>query len=114
MDDYKLIYTIAGHVGDGNFHIIPLMDFSRPDFVKVVQELSDKVYTLVGEHHGSITGEHNDGLIRTPYLHKMFSPKILDIFTEIKNIFDHNRIFNPHKKVDADMALLVNSIKKIS
>lgn len=114
LDDYKLIYTIAGHVGDGNFHIIPLMDFSRPDFVKVVQELSDKVYTLVGEHHGSITGEHNDGLIRTPYLHKMFSPKILDIFTEIKNIFDHNRIFNPHKKVDADMALLVNSIKKIS
>lgn len=113
LDDYKLIYTIAGHVGDGNFHIIPLMDFSRPDFTKVVQELSDKVYTLVGEYHGSITGEHNDGLIRTPYLHKIFSPKVLNIFTQIKNVFDQDRIFNPHKKVDGDMTLLVNSIKKI-
>ncbi len=106
LDEYKLLYTVAGHVGDGNFHIIPLMDFSRPDFTGVINDLSERVYTLVGEYHGSITGEHNDGLIRTPYLYKMFSPEILSLFQEIKEIFDPHRIFNPHKKVDADRRFL--------
>lgn len=114
LDEYKLVYTVAGHVGDGNFHIIPLMDFSRPDFVHIIQELSEKVYTLVGQHHGSITGEHNDGLIRTPYLHKMFSKEMLTLFAETKDIFDKDRIFNPNKKVDADMSHLTKSVKKES
>lgn len=114
LDEYKLIYTVAGHVGDGNFHIIPLMDFSRPDFVKIVNELSDRVYTLVSEYHGSITGEHNDGLIRTPYLYKMFNPEILNVFQEIKEIFDPHRIFNPHKKVDPKIEYLHTAIKKQS
>ena len=114
LDEYDLIYTMAGHVGDGNFHIIPLMDFKRPDFVKIITELSDRVYTLVGEYKGSITGEHNDGIIRTPYLYKMFSAEMLSVFSEIKEIFDPHRIFNPHKKVDASMELLKNSIKSQS
>ncbi len=112
LDEYKLLYTVAGHVGDGNFHIIPLMDFTRPDFVKIVNELSDRVYTLVGEYHGSITGEHNDGLIRTHYLHKMFDPEMLSVFQEIKEIFDPHRIFNPHKKVDPKIEYLHTAIKK--
>lgn len=112
LDEYKLLYTVAGHVGDGNFHIIPLMDFSRPDFVKIINELSDRVYTLVGEYHGSITGEHNDGLIRTPYLYKMFNAEMLEVFQEIKEIFDPHRIFNPHKKVDPKPEYLHTAIKK--
>ncbi len=111
LDEYKLLYTVAGHIGDGNFHIIPLMDFGRPDFTHIINELSNRVYTLVGEYHGSITGEHNDGLIRTPYLHKMFKPEVLDVFQEIKEIFDPHRIFNPHKKVDARPDLLTSAVK---
>lgn len=114
LDEYKLLYTVAGHVGDGNFHIIPLMDFSRPDFVKVINELSDKVYTLVGKYHGSITGEHNDGIIRTPYLYKIFTSEVLNVFAEIKEIFDPHRIFNPHKKVDPAPELLKSAVKKFS
>lgn len=111
LDEYKLIYTVAGHVGDGNFHIIPLMDFSRPDFVTIINELSERVYSLVARYHGSITGEHNDGLIRTPYLNKIFSPEILNIFNEVKDIFDPYRIFNPHKKVDPQPELLQTAVK---
>lgn len=114
MAEYKLTYTIAGHIGDGNFHIIPLMDFSRPDFKQIIDELSEKVYTLVIEHHGSITGEHNDGLIRTPYLEQMYGEEITALFAAIKDIFDPKRILNPHKKVDPDKALMMRSIKKDS
>lgn len=114
LGKYKLLYTVAGHVGDGNFHIIPLMDFSRPDFTDTINKLSEQVYTLVGEYHGSITGEHNDGLIRTPYLYKMFNAEMLQVFQEIKEIFDPQRIFNPHKKVDPDPNYLKTAIKQIT
>ncbi len=99
LNKYNLIYTLAGHAGDGNFHVIPLMDFSRSDASKIVLELSEKVYDLVAKYRGSITAEHNDGLIRTPYLSKMYDGKIIEIFKEIKEIFDPKNIFNPGKKV---------------
>ena len=98
LKQYNLTYTIAGHAGDGNFHIIPLMDFSRPDTVKIIIELLDKVYDLVLKYHGSITAEHNDGIIRTPYLKKMYGKNIVALFEEIKNIFDPKNVFNPGKK----------------
>ncbi len=103
LEPYKnlIIYTIAGHAGDGNFHIIPLMDFKDPKERALILSLSDKVYSLVAEFRGSITGEHNDGLIRTPYLNKMYSPKILELFAETKKIFDPQNIFNPGKKTGA-------------
>lgn len=96
---YKLVYTLAGHAGDGNFHIIPLMDFKRPDTAKIIIELGEAVYDLVVKYHGSITAEHNDGLIRTPYLRKMYGNKIIGIFEKIKAIFDPKNIFNPGKKI---------------
>jgi FAD/FMN-containing dehydrogenase len=62
-------------------------------------EAGEKVYDLVLRYHGSITAEHNDGLIRTPYLRKMYGDRIIEIFTEIKKIFDFKNIFNPGKKI---------------
>src|SRR3989338_6113197 len=99
LSHYKLIYTIAGHIGDGNFHIIPLMNLSRSLDHQEILELSPKVYELVGKYHGSITGEHNDGIIRTPYLPLMYGEKICALFAEVKKIFDPLNIFNPGKKV---------------
>ncbi len=96
---YDLISTLAGHAGDGNFHIIPLMDFKRTDIAPIIMDLSEKVYDLVAKYHGSITAEHNDGIVRTPYLNKMYSEHVLTIFQEIKNIFDPKNILNPGKKV---------------
>lgn len=99
LDSYKLVYTIAGHAGDGNFHIIPLMDMRIKDNIRVIREVGEKVYSLVAKYHGSITGEHNDGIVRTPYLHKIYSPETLNLFQKAKNIFDPLAIFNPGKKV---------------
>lgn len=99
MEKYDIVYTIAGHVGDGNFHIIPLLDLSRPESVDVIKKLSDEVFALVLEHGGSISGEHNDGLIRSHYLPEMFGADIHALFQETKNIFDPAGIFNPGKKI---------------
>ncbi|MDP2629163.1 MAG: FAD-binding oxidoreductase [Candidatus Harrisonbacteria bacterium] len=109
--DY-LVYTVAGHVGDGNFHIIPLMDLSDPAARAVIPKLSDEVYDLVNAFHGSITAEHNDGLIRTPYLEKMYGEKVYQLFEEVKKIFDPQNIFNPGKKVGANKAFAMAHIRK--
>ena len=101
LDEYQLTYTIAGHAGNGNFHIIPLMDMKNEKNKKVIEEVSEKVYSLVASYGGSITGEHNDGIVRTPYLNKMYSDETLELFKQTKQIFDPLNIFNPGKKVPA-------------
>lgn len=99
LDEAKLTYTIAGHAGNGNFHIIPLMNMEEHHNRALIPLISEKVYNLVSEYHGSITAEHNDGIIRTPYLNKMYSQETLDLFKQTKKIFDPQNIFNPGKKV---------------
>lgn len=112
LDKYKLIYTIAGHAGNGNFHIIPLMDMKDPKNRKLIREVSDKVYELVFRYEGSITAEHNDGIVRTPYLPKMFGPKIYTLFVDTKEIFDPLTLFNPGKKVGGTLEYMEKHLAK--
>lgn len=99
----KMVYTLSGHIGDGNFHIIPLMDLSREDVRAAIPALMEKVFNLVFEYKGSMSAEHNDGLIRGPYLPKMYGQDIYQLFKKVKEIFDPKNIFNPNKKTDATM-----------
>lgn len=103
LDRYQFLYTIAGHVGNGNFHIIPLMELKTEEEKNKIFQSMDEVYKLVFKYGGSFTGEHNDGLIRGPYLKMMYGEKIYAIFEEIKKIFDPQNIFNPGKKVGASL-----------
>lgn len=96
---HNLTYSIAGHAGDGNFHIFPLIDFTSAKEREDIFSISNEVFGLVKEYGGSNSGEHNDGLVRTPFLHTMFSQEIIDLFRKTKRIFDPENIFNPGKKV---------------
>ncbi len=106
LDEYKshFIYTIAGHIGNGNFHIIPLMDLSKEENRNVILELAPKVYELVIREGGTTTGEHNDGIIRTPYLPMLFGAEMVALCAETKEVFDPQNIFNPGKKVGGSFA----------
>lgn len=110
LDDNKLWYTIAGHAGNGNFHIIPLMDMKDRSNVKIIDEVSEQIYDLVMSYKGSITGEHNDGIIRTPYLSKQFSKEVLDLFQATKDAFDAKNILNPRKKVGVTKEYMLSHI----
>ncbi len=112
LDRYKkdLIYTIAGHPGNGNFHIIPLMNLKDERVRALIPKISEEVYRLVFQYHGSITAEHNDGLIRTPYLEEMYGPAIEALFVETKKIFDPQNIFNPGKKVNGNLQYSIEHI----
>lgn len=99
---YKLMATIAGHMGDGNFHIIPLMKLEEKTEREKLLPAMKEVDELVLKYGGSLSGEHNDGLIRGPWLKQQFGAEVLDIFKEVKHTMDPDTIFNPHKKALAD------------
>ena len=109
----KIVYTIVGHVGDGNFHIIPLMNLKREENRALIPSLMEQVHKLVFSYKGSMSAEHNDGIIRTPFLEDMFGKEVVELFFKTKQIFDPQNIFNPGKKTagDIDFALSHLSLK---
>lgn len=105
------VYTIAGHAGDANFHIIPLVDVHEIKHRTQILEMSGEVFKLVKEFKGSMAGEHNDGLVRGTFLPYMFGDKVYEIFKRTKQIFDPLNIFNPHKKSDANLDFYAEHVR---
>ena len=102
LEDYDMTYTYAGHIGEGSIRLIPLVnrdDKSRDN----IMELEGRVNDLVLAFRGSISVDHNDGIIRTPYLAQQYGDEMIALFKQVKNIFDPNDIFNRGKKVDGTL-----------
>ena len=109
---YQLFATIAGHMGDGNFHIIPLMKIEDPKELAKIRPAMQETNELVLKYHGVLSGEHNDGMIRGPWLERAYGQEIYGYFKDVKNIFDPQGIFNPHKKANADWDWTMGHIRQ--
>jgi FAD/FMN-containing dehydrogenase len=112
INKYKLLATIAGHMGDGNFHVIPLMKFELESEKAKIEPAMREVNELVLSYGGSMSGEHNDGMSRGPWLSQQYSPEIMEHFREVKKLFDPQNIFNPHKKTDADWEFSMSHLRQ--
>ncbi|MGV9001892.1 MAG: FAD-binding oxidoreductase [Candidatus Saccharimonadaceae bacterium] len=108
---YKLPATIQGHFGDGNFHIIPLMDITGTKEQAKLEPIMRELIPIVLKYGGTMAGEHNDGMVRGSWLPAVFGEEVYDIFREVKEIFDPNYIFNPHKKTDASWDFSMSHIR---
>jgi FAD/FMN-containing dehydrogenase len=112
INSYKLLATVAGHMGDGNFHVIPLMKIEdKLERIKLAPAMRE-VNELVLSYGGSLSGEHNDGMIRGPWLHQMYSAGMMSHFKELKHIFDPHNILNPNKKTDAHWEFSMSHIRE--
>ena len=107
MRHYKLPVTVAGHFGDGNFHIIPLFDGNDRALHEKLERAMRELVPIVLEYGGTLAGEHNDGMIRGPWLPAMFGNDMYELFKDTKELFDPLYIFNPHKKTDASWAFSI-------
>jgi FAD/FMN-containing dehydrogenase len=87
--------VIFGHAGDGNLHVNPLVDVTRPgwreDAEAVVYEVAEGVAAL----GGTMAGEHGDGRLRAPLLRTIWGDEIADVFRAVKEIFDPAGMLNP-------------------
>lgn len=97
---YNITAALHGHGGNGHFHFYPLMDFNKKGTAALIERMAEEFFNCAIGHGGSLCGEHNDGIIRTPHLSKMFNKKTLDLFKAVEHIFDPDDIFNPGKKVN--------------
>jgi FAD/FMN-containing dehydrogenase len=88
------------------------MDLSREAERAKIPKVAEEVYRLVLSYKGSITAEHNDGLIRSPYLGAMYGEAVCALFEKVKNIFDPLNIFNPGKKVGSRLAYAFAHLKR--
>lgn len=109
---YRLFATIAGHMGDGNFHVIPLMKIEDESERAKLEPCMKEVNNLVLKYGGSVSGEHNDGMVRGPWLEAQYGKEVVDIFKEVKTIFDPENIFNPRKKTDATWDFSFSHIRR--
>lgn len=101
LGEYKteMTFAVGGHAGDGNLHIYTLLNPKDSKIKNIIEEVSEKVYTMVARLEGSNTAEHNDGLVRTAFLPKMYNEHVIDLFKQTKEIFDPKYVLNPGKKV---------------
>jgi glycolate oxidase len=95
----RLDYVLYGHVGDGNMHTRPLIDTASTKQVELMQSIAGRVFAKVIRSGGTITGEHGDGLARTPYIEMMYGKQMTSLFSLVKKLFDPSFTMNPGKKV---------------
>ncbi|MBT9260383.1 MAG: FAD-binding oxidoreductase [Clostridiales bacterium] len=97
--------TIAGHLGDGNLHPDPLIDWHDPKEQAKIYPAMEEATELVLKYGGSISGEHNDGLLRGPFLERMYPPEVMELFRKVKHLFDPQNIFQPQKEGGGHLGL---------
>jgi FAD/FMN-containing dehydrogenase len=112
FEKMDLAVAVWGHGGDANLHIQPLLDLHNLSDRQKAFKLMDEYYNLVLDLGGTITGEHNDGRLRAPYLKEMFGEDGYDILLEVKHIFDPYGFMNKGVKFGTDKTDLAKIIKK--
>ena len=96
--------TTAGvyaHASVGCLHVRPVVNLKTEAGVRQFEAIASDVADLVLEYGGAISGEHGDGLVRSPFMRRMFGPTLYEAFRAIKRTFDPLGIFNPGKIVDS-------------
>ena len=96
---YRLEIAVWGHAGNANFHLQPLMNLSSAKDRGRILDLADEFYKLVIKMGGSTSGQHNDGIMRAPYLKRLYGAEMYRLFEEVKQIFDPLGILNPNVKI---------------
>jgi FAD/FMN-containing dehydrogenase/Fe-S oxidoreductase len=84
-----------GHCSVGCLHIRPVIDLKTPRGLEQVRAIADEITDLVVRFNGTISSEHGDGRARSPFLERMYGPRIMQAFRELKRAFDPEDRMNP-------------------
>lgn len=111
LDKHGVRGVIFGHAGDAHMHVNPLIDVGQSDWRVKVEGLLDDIVDLTASLHGTLSGEHGDGRLRTPLMERVWSAEARELFSLVKNSFDPKGILNPGVKVPIGNQLALGDIK---
>ena len=95
-DASDLVAPIVGHVGDGNFHMLILIDPAKPDDVVRAKALHARMVARAIAMDGTCTGEHGIGLGKIGFLVDELGDAV-DVMRGIKRALDPQGLMNPGK-----------------
>jgi glycolate oxidase len=96
-EEHDLCIVLFGHFGDGNIHTNLMVDPADSAEMQRAETVLDKMFSRVVELGGTISGEHGIGLSKKPFMHFQFSPLEMQLFRDVKKVFDPLDLLNPGK-----------------
>lgn len=90
-------YTIVGHVGDGNFHVLMLLDPEDSNEWQESEKLNHALVEMALSVDGTCTGEHGIGLHKLGFMHEEHGEAALELMWALKRAYDPGNILNPGK-----------------
>ena len=101
IEESGLVVPLVGHVGDGNFHLLFLIDpENEEEELKLYQPLNDRLVERALRMGGTCTGEHGIGSGKIKYMEAEHGES-LDLMRQIKQAFDPDNLMNPGKMLPA-------------
>ena len=97
LAELGFIAPIVGHVGDGNFHSLLLIDMENQEEVAKADGFVGWLNDLAISMDGTCTGEHGIGQGKAKYLERELGPEAMAMMSAIKRAVDPHNIFNPGK-----------------
>jgi FAD/FMN-containing dehydrogenase/Fe-S oxidoreductase len=90
-----------GHCSVGCLHIRPVINLKTARGLEQVRAIAEEITGLVLEYGGTISSEHGDGRARGPLLPRLYGPRLMQAFRELKQAFDPEGRMNPGNIVDS-------------
>jgi len=87
--------TFYAHASVGTLHVRPVLNLKLDTEVAKLRAIAEETFELVRRYHGSHSGEHGDGIVRSEFHEAMFGARLVESFAEVKARFDPQRLFNP-------------------
>jgi FAD/FMN-containing dehydrogenase/Fe-S oxidoreductase len=92
---------VYAHASVGCLHVRPVVNLKTEEGVRRFESIAGEVAELVLKYGGALSGEHGDGLVRSPFQERMYGPVLYEAFRTLKRTFDPRNLLNPGKIVDA-------------
>jgi D-lactate dehydrogenase (cytochrome) len=93
---------LFGHIGDGNFHLIILIDPAKPAEMEEAKQINARLVERALAMEGTCTGEHGIGLGKQASLRKELGEDVIDVMRDIKHLLDPENLMNPGKVVSLE------------
>ncbi len=101
VKDYIAPVPLLGHIGDGNFHLMFLVDPQKPEQTELAKTFNKRLVERALRMEGTCTGEHGIGLGKTGSLRMELGDDVIDVMRDIKKVLDPENLLNPGKVLPA-------------